>query len=68
MSIQEQKQIAFDMGRLAAWRGQSHHEPYFRRDPMLFAEWERGVAAQCKIMSDAAGKVPLLFADEKAKN
>lgn len=68
MSVEEQKQIAFDSGRLAAWHGKIHIGAARSALPQeLKAEWDAGVNAQLKAMSDAAAKVPLLFADERAK-
>lgn len=61
MSIYERKQIAFDAGRLAAWRGVTHKPSGLESSPPLHAEWQRGVAVQCDIMRDEAAKIPLVF-------
>lgn len=66
MSIDEQKRIAFDQGRLAAWHGKSHVFPE-NLTSELYPFWIAGTAEQIKVMSDAAAKIPLLFADERAK-
>lgn len=68
MSVEEQKKIAFDQGRLAAWQGRLHHGTGAGLAPEFRSDWYAGAEAQCKVMSDAAAKVPLLFADERAVN
>lgn len=65
MTIDEQKKIAYDAGRLAAWRGQIHKPSGFEQNPALALEWRCGAEAQCKVMSAEAAKIPLLFADER---
>jgi len=67
MNIEEQKKIAKEMGRLYAWRGQTFLPKIFKFDAVLMAEWSKGYAEQCNTMSAEAAKMPLLFADEKAK-
>lgn len=65
MTIEEQKKIAYDQGRLAAWLGQVHRQPSFLLNDVLFVEWERGAADQCKVMSESASKIPLVFRDQR---
>lgn len=67
MTIDEQRRIAKDMGRLAAWRGQAHIMPPFNREHDLIKAWLAGVDEQCAVMSAEAAKIPLLFSDERAK-
>jgi len=67
MTIEEQKRIAKDMGRLYAWRGQIQQPRVFVMDPVMMNEWKAGYAEQCNVMSATAEKVPLLFTDERAK-
>jgi len=64
MSNNEQNQIAFDMGRLAAWRGMAHRLPDFPPNGELIIEWQKGVAVECERMRDEAAKIPLVFKDE----
>lgn len=64
MTIDEQRRIAKDMGRLAAWRGQIHLVPAFKLDRDLMHHWGLGVSEQCAVMSDAAAKIPLTWPDQ----
>lgn len=64
MTIDEQRRIAKDMGRLAAWRGEIHRPIPFREEDLVY-HWGLGVDEQCDVMSAAAAKIPLLFEDEK---
>ena len=68
MTIDEQRRIARDMGRLAAWRGQVHIIPPFHREPDLIGAWLAGADEQCAVMSAEAAKIPLLFVDERSKS
>jgi len=64
MTIDEQKRIAFDQGRLAAWRGQVHIIPPFHREPDLIGAWLAGADEQCAVMSAEAAKIPLTWPDQ----
>lgn len=64
MTIDEQRRIAKDMGRLAAWRGQIHIPPPFHREHDLFSAWVVGADEQCDVMSAAAAKIPLTWPDQ----
>jgi len=61
MSNTEQNQIAFDMGRLAAWRGTAHVLPDFPPNGELIIEWQKGVAVECERMRQDAARIPLIF-------
>lgn len=65
MTIEEQKKIAYDMGRLSAWKGDIQQPRLLIREPKLLSEWSAGFYSQSKEMSDAAAEIPLVFSDEK---
>lgn len=62
MTKDEEKKIAYDMGRLMAWQGRAHIDPGLWGE--LLKEWERGVESQCKAMREAAAKIPLTWSDQ----
>lgn len=64
MTIDEQRKIAKDMGRLAAWHGQIHIAPAFKLDRDLMHHWGLGVSEQCAVMRAESAKTPLTWPDQ----
>lgn len=68
MSVEEQEWIAKEMGRLAAWHGQTCPPKFIYLNPTLVEAWSRGHDGQRVAMRAEAKKVPLTWPDQKNNN
>lgn len=68
MTIDEQRRIARDMGRLAAWHGQTCPPKFVYVNFPLGEAWSQGYEEQRAAMSAAAAKIPLQWEDQKKAN
>ena len=55
----------YELGQYQSRNGTIHRPPAIFPEPGAEEAWNKGVEEECAKMREAAGKIPLLFEDEK---